>query len=136
MIFLTEADFSTLIKSDNLDAVIRNNPVLLDYIEQSAIAEITSYLNSKYDCPAIFSATGDERNPLILMYACDMILYHLHAAFAPIKIPAIRVERYNVAIAWLKMVAKGDIAPGLPAALNTPASGMSWGQSTIDSYNF
>ena len=133
--FLTEPDFAMLIKSDYLESVIRSNPAPLTTAITTSIAEMQSYLAARFDVSAIFSMMGDARHPVLVMYCGDIALYHLHAAFAPIKIPAIRVERYRAAIDWLKMVAKGELNPGLPLTPNGNA-GVNWGKSSNDSYSF
>lgn len=51
----------------------------------------------------------DERNPILVMYACDISLYHLHSRISPHKIPDLRFERYEKAIEWLMNVRKGNI---------------------------
>ena len=37
--------------------------------------------------------------------------------------------RTAAVIAWLKMVAKGEITPGFPPATTPPTSGVAWGKS-------
>lgn len=61
----------------------------------------------------IFSQT-DNRDAQMVLYTCDIVLYHLHARIAPRNIPDLRVKRYDDAIAWLKMCAEGAITPNLP----------------------
>ena len=136
MVFLTQDDFSLLIKSDNLEAVIRSNPLVLEKAEQASIAEMQSYLAGRYDVGAVFAETGTARNPVLVMYGCDIALYHLHASFSPVKIPAIRVERYQTALDWLKMAAKGQLVLDLPTIEEgSPTSGANWGYSaTKDEY--
>jgi hypothetical protein len=65
------------------------------------------------DDAATWAAT-DNRDQQMVMYFADITLYHLHARIAPRNIPELRVARYDAAIDWLKMCAKGDITPNLP----------------------
>ena len=59
---------------------------------------------------------GTERNRLVVMYTCDIALYHM-AASAPQKMGMeIRKERYERAIKWLEGVQAGKIVPDLPLA--------------------
>lgn len=51
----------------------------------------------------------DERNPLLVMYACDIALYHLHGRISPRQIPDLRISRYERAIEWLEDVRKGNV---------------------------
>ena len=57
---------------------------------------------------------GDNRDPQMVLYLCDIVLYHLHTRIAPRNIPDLRVKRYDDAIAWLRMCAEGSVTPNLP----------------------
>ncbi|GHT09079.1 hypothetical protein FACS189426_06390 [Bacteroidia bacterium] len=86
--------------------------------EDRAIAEMRGYLSRRYDCNRIFSATGADRNQLILMMAIDIAVYHIFCIHNPQKMSQIRKDRYSRAMEWLKQVADEDIsidgAPLLP----------------------
>lgn len=56
----------------------------------------------------------DNRDAQIVLYLCDIVLYHLHSRIAPRNIPELRVKRYDDAIDWLKMCAEGNVTPNLP----------------------
>lgn len=57
---------------------------------------------------------GDNRNPQMVLYVIDVILYHLYSRISPGIIPEIRVVRYQVAMSWCNKVMKGeDIEPNL-----------------------
>ena len=64
---------------------------------------------------------GDNRNPQLVMYCCDIALYHVHSRIAPRNIPELRMHRYDAAIKWCKMAGVGDITADLP--LIQPKSG-------------
>jgi phage gp36-like protein len=120
MIWLTEEDIEVLIKEDILEQVLDetsedDNDPLKDGAEQYAIAEVTDYINVRYDTNAIFSASGNNRHQSILRITLDLFLYHLHSRVNPGSIPETRLQRYHDAIKWLKEVSMGKIAPkGLP----------------------
>jgi len=57
---------------------------------------------------------SDNRDQQMLIYAVDLTLYHVHSRIAPRNIPELRVKRYDDAIAWLQMCAKGEVTPSLP----------------------
>jgi phage gp36-like protein len=115
MIWLTEYDLKKQIRQSVLSQVIEQDASLLHEAELATLAEIESYLRSRFDVQAIFATTGTDRNALLVMYAVDMLLYHLHSRINPNQIPDLRIERYNNAIEWLKAVAKGMLSPALPA---------------------
>jgi hypothetical protein len=53
---------------------------------------------------------GDNRHPQLVMFTIDIAIYHLYCRIAPKNIPEARADRYNAAVAWLRMTAKGDVA--------------------------
>jgi len=114
MIWLTEYDLKKQIRQSVLSQVIEQDASLLHEAELATLAEIESYLRSRFDVQAIFATTGTDRNALLVMYAVDILLYHLHSRINPSQIPDLRIERYNNAIEWLKAVAKGMLSPALP----------------------
>lgn len=122
--FLNIEDFRVVIGDASLRALSQCSPRLLDLAEAEAVREVSSYLRPAYDCNAIFTTGGDDRDPLIVMYTADIALYHL-AASLPQKMGAeIRKERYERAIRWLEGVQAGKIVPDLPkpAENDRPAS--------------
>lgn len=64
---------------------------------------------------------GDSRDQQMVLYLIDITLYHVHARIAPRNIPDLRVKRYDDAVNWLKMCARGEVTPALP--LLQPAQG-------------
>ena len=121
--YINIEDYDASIHREILDSLLRADsenydPQIIEICEDRAIAEMTSYLNKTYDVNAIFSATGSERNALILMFALDITIYHIFCQHNPYKISQIRQDRYERAVEWLKGVMKGDItiadAPRLP----------------------
>lgn len=111
--FLTIHDYPRLIKDQNLQQVIQGNEALLEQAGLDAQAEMESYLNQRFDVAVEFAKTGDDRNPLLVMYLMDMALYHLHTRITPRNIPEVRGIRYENAINWLNKVASGKLTPQL-----------------------
>lgn len=133
MIFLQPDDFSVTIDDNLLNQIIKNQPALLDNIELMAIAEMQSYLTTRFDSTNIFNKQGNQRNQLIVLYLMDMILYHLHARVSPRNISQLRVDRYNQAIEWLKMASTGIIQPDLPLKADIQGNAddrLKWGSNT------
>ena len=121
--FINTSDYDATIHREILDSLLRKesttyDPQIIEICEDRAIAEMKGYLNKAYDCEKIFSAEVGDRNPLILMFAIDITVYHIFCQHNPYKIAKIRQDRYERAIEWLKGVMKGDItidgAPKLP----------------------
>lgn len=121
--FIQTSDYDATIHREILDSLLRTesasyDPQIVEVCENRAIAEMRSYMNKTYDCDAIFSATGTDRNDLVLMFAIDIAVFHIFCIHNPYKISKIRQDRYDRAVAWLKEVMNGDVtidgAPLLP----------------------
>lgn len=116
--FIVIGDYDASIHAEILDSLIRSNSAIIEVCEDRAISQMRSYLNKRYDCDAIFSATGSDRHPLVLMFAIDIAIFHMFCIHNPYKMSEIREERYDAAIEWLKAVADSNInidgAPMLP----------------------
>ena len=121
--FITINDYDATIHREILDALLRTDsdtydPQIIEVCEDRAVAEMRSHMADTYDCDAIFSATADQRHPLVLMFAIDIAVYHIFCIHNPYKISKVRENRYNRAIDWLKGIKSGDIAvdgaPRLP----------------------
>lgn len=82
--------------------------------EKEAQEEISGYLRPTYDVTKVFEATGEDRNPQIVMFMADISLYHLSASLPQKMGSEVRKERYDRAIKWLEGVQSGKIVPDLP----------------------
>lgn len=119
--FITDQDYRVVIGEQALKVISQLTPENRAGAEAQAMEEIAGYLRQKYDTDAIFAAEGNDRNRLIVMYTCDIAIYHMNAS-APQKMGMeIRKERYERAIEWLEGVQAGKIIPDLPLA--TDANG-------------
>lgn len=75
--FITEEDYKVVIGEVALKVISQVSPKNRANAETVALEEISGYLRPKYDCTAIFSARDEQRNKLIVTYACDIALYHM-----------------------------------------------------------
>ena len=114
--FITDEDYRVVIGEAALKVVSQASPKNRANAEAEAVEEIASYLRPVYDCKATFEAEGDKRNRLIVMYACDIALYHMMSAMPQKMGIEIRKERYERATKWLEGVQAGKIIPALPVA--------------------
>ena len=113
--FVRIYDYDASVHREILDALVRDDETLVEICEDRAIAEMRSYLSKRYDCDAIFSAEGKERNQLILMMVIDIAVYHIFCIHNPQKLSQVRKDRYERAVAWMKAVANEDISiDGVP----------------------
>jgi len=127
--FITQEDYKVVIGDTALKVISQVSESNRLNAEAEAQEEISGYLRPTYDCNAIFAAEGDSRNRLIVMYTCDIALYHLSASMPQKMGSEIREERYKRAIEWLEGVQAGKIVPDLPYA--TDDDGELSGQNII-----
>nr|WP_303743167.1 phage protein Gp36 family protein [uncultured Duncaniella sp.] len=127
--FINKEDYKVVIGDAAFKVISQADPDTVANAEFEAVEEMSGYLRPVYDTEAIFSATGNVRNRLVVMYTADIALYHLSAAL-PQKMGAeIRKERYDRAIKWLEGVQSGRIVPDLPLAEDTDGNGATIGIS-------
>lgn len=116
--FITDEDYRVVIGEAALKTVSQTSAENRANAESEALEEISSYLRPVYDCKATFAAEGNERNKLIVMYMCDIALYHMTASLPQKMGSEIRKERYERAIKWLEGVQSGKIVPDIPVAMD------------------
>lgn len=115
MAFINQDDYTVLIRDEIKDILLENySETKLKTAENMGVAQVRKRLAGRYDVAKIFGATGDARDSYIVMIVLDCALYHLYTATVPNKIPAIRAERYQDALDWLKSVARGEETTDLP----------------------
>lgn len=138
--FITDEDYGVVIGEQALKVVSQVSEENRVNAETEAVEEIASYLRPKYDTAAVFSASGSDRNRLVVMYVCDIAIYHMSAS-APQKMGMeIRKERYERAVKWLEGVQAGKIVPDLPLAIDengdTIGLPMKYGSQKKQRYNW
>ena len=125
--FISDIDYKVVIGDAALRVVSQTSAEVRSNAEAEAQEEIASYLRPVYDCDAIFRAESDARNRLIVMYTCDIALYHMISAM-PSKLGAeVRRERYERAVKWLEGVQAGKIIPDLPTRADSSGENVSTG---------
>ena len=126
--FIQLSDYDATIFRDILDTLVREDETLVEICEDRAIEEMRCYLSRRYDCNAIFNASGNARNQLILMMAIDIAVYHIFCIHNPQKLSDVRRERYERAVEWLKAVADEKISvSGAPSPQPERQAGLSQG---------
>ena len=113
--FVNIEDYDASVHREILDALVRDDESLVEICEDRAIAEMRCYLSKRYDCDAIFSASGEDRNQLILMMVIDIAVYHIFCIHNPQKLSQVRKDRYERAVEWMRAVADEEISiEGVP----------------------
>lgn len=129
--FITVDDYDATIHREILDSLLREeagNSATVEVCENRAIATVRSLIGNRYDCDAIFAATGDQRNVIILKVCVDIAVYEIFCQHNPYKMSKIREDRYKDAMTFLREVrdfdASIDGAPLLPE--ETQADNSRW----------
>lgn len=114
--FIQDEDYNVAIRSQILNLLVQEDPLAREDAEMAAQEEMESYLRVRYDVGLIFSLDQAiaDRKKIIVMYMCDIALYHLHSNITPDNIPEIRFLRYERAVKWLEKVAASNLSPDLP----------------------
>lgn len=120
--FIDNEDYRVVIGESALKVISQSSPENIANAEAEAMEEIAGYLRPVYDTDAVFSASADDRNRLIVMYTADIVLYHLTASQPQKMGSEIRKERYDRAIKWLEGVQAGKIIPDLPLKVSEDGS--------------
>lgn len=107
MSFICQSDYDATIHRDILESLLRpdgDGAAEVEICENRAIAMVRGFLNARYDCDAVFGARGNERNVLVVKCCVDIAVYELFCQHNPYKMSAIRKERYEDALQFLKDV--------------------------------
>ena len=115
--FITEEDYKVVIGDNALKVISQVSPENRTNAEAEAREEIAGYLRPKYDCTAIFSAQDEHRNRLIVMYTCDISLYHMSAAMPQRWEARYARNGMNGPSSGLKAYRPEKIVPDLPLAV-------------------
>ena len=127
--FINPEDYKVVIGESAFRTISQADPSIVENAGVEAVEEMSGYLRPVYDTGAIFSASGSDRNRLVVMYTADIALYHMSAALPQKMGSEVRKERYDRAIRWLEGVQSGRIVPDLPLAEDTDGGSGSIGTS-------
>jgi len=111
--FVTTDEIKTHLGAELVDVISIGDETLLTAAIDGAQAEAKGYLTA-YDVDAIFTATGSNRNALLLIFVKDIAVWHFINICNAGTSLEFRRSRYNSAIDWLKAVQKGNVTPDFP----------------------
>lgn len=111
--FITPAELGTHLYYENLEAISREDETIITAAIDAAVQEAYGYLGA-FDREAIFSARGDDRNALLLIFVKDIAVWHFVNLCNAGTDLQLRQNRYERAVSWLRQVQKGEITPSLP----------------------
>ena len=114
--FITVEEMQTVIYEHVMDDISANDDATVQQCIEAAVSEMKSYLASRYDVAAIFSATGTDRDPLILEDTKVIAVWNLIRLSNNELIYDQWRERYDRVIEFMSKVSEGSITPALPVA--------------------
>lgn len=130
--FLEIEDLKNSIYNYQIDQITDGDNNITLQAMAAAEQEVRSYLagNNKkewadgrlrYDVEAIMTATGENRNALIVSHTATIAKYYIIELCNADIIYETAKERYDRAVAWFKQLAKGEInLPTLPTIPDNP----------------
>ncbi len=108
--FIKKNDFNTVMYAELIDVISREEDAILDAAIAAAIQQAKGYLN-RYDTDALFNAYGDDRDPLLLLWAKDIAAWHfIGLANANVDLE-LRKTRRDEAIRELEKIQGGKFLP-------------------------
>ena len=119
MSFITVEEMKTVIYEHVMDDISAEDDATVQQCIEAATEEMEAYLSSRYDVAAIFSATGDDRNKLILENTKVIAVWNLISLSNSELIYEQWKERYDRVISFMEKVADGTLTPVLPIATAT-----------------
>jgi phage gp36-like protein len=114
MPFINKSDIVAAMYDDELNVITRKNETVIATAINIAIAETKLYLSDRFNTDIIFSQLGEARNAMLVGICTDIAIYKLIAASAAGQSWQDRKDRYDRAIAVLKMIQKAEIVADLP----------------------
>jgi hypothetical protein len=114
MAFIDKTDILGVIRVADLDQITGGDDTQLDHSIAWAESIIGMYLRHKYDVPAILSATGSNRDQLLLDCAINLSVYRAHYLINPRNIPEYRIAEYELSVDRLKEVQSSVAILDLP----------------------
>ena len=104
--FLIEDDYKRLITSDDREVVEQADAEIRLTAEVSAIEYFKGYLRGRYNVETLFNQTGEDRNPILVQFLMDEVLYTLHSSLPGNLMPEIRQIRKENLDSWLLKIQK------------------------------
>jgi phage gp36-like protein len=131
--FLSQAELKSTIYDYQVDEITEGDDAIVEQAIEAAIDEVKSYLTpgglaewddgrKRYDVTAIFGATGNSRNALILAHVKTIAKWWIVQLSNPDIIYEQVKERYDRSVEFLTKVAKGIITIGSLPEYTPPAT--------------
>lgn len=132
MEFLDKTDLASAIYGYQVDQITEGNDEIVYQAIEAAIQEVKSFLSETlYDTVAIFSATGTNRNALLLAHTKTIAKWYIVELCNADIIQEQAKDRYDRAISWLTKLSKGTVSLS-----DLPVVSISTTESETDTFGF
>lgn len=112
MAFITKSDLNLNMYREVVDAITREDDLKIDEAIETAISEVDSHLNQKYDTAPLWAQTGTARNKMLKHVTIHLALWHMCSPLD--EIPAAVADNYKHAEKILNKISTGQIGLPLP----------------------
>lgn len=131
--FLSKEDLGSAIYGYQVDQITEGDDAIVLQAINAAIEEVGGYLSgaSLYDVPAIFAATGVDRNALIVTHTVTVAKWYIVELCNADIIYEQAKERYDRAVSWLTKLSKGAVTLG-----SLPVTPIASGENETDTFGY
>jgi hypothetical protein len=105
--FLKSTDYDNWIGETLMRQIIGTDFSLLNSPENMAQAMVTDACGNKYDLPAEFAKTGDDRNHTLRRWMLSIAAYFIYHDIADVDIPERIIKDYDDVRSELAQIASG-----------------------------
>ena len=112
--FIHPSEIKTHLLDYQVDQITNGDESIVISAIDAAVAEVKSYISSRFDSDAIFSLSGKDRSPLILVHVKNIAVWNLLRLSNVDAIYDRYRDAYNDSISFLSKVADGSLVPDLP----------------------
>ena len=122
MPFLTKTELKTVADLAIVDIITGLDDTIVSQIIAESIDVMSSYLSNYYDPAAIFTATGGDRNLMVMKHLKDIAIYEIYIRLTR-DMNEVAKMRYDEAMNWLEKMNTGEFKdsrlPPVPDAIDS-----------------
>ncbi len=114
MAYLVQDDFKTRIRQSEFSQLIDDSTEVLDKAVDEVESVFRDYLLPTYNVDTIFQASGNERNPHLIMHMVHYVIYILYQRLPELEIPEVIENNYQDSKDYMLKISQGKYDMNLP----------------------
>lgn len=118
--FLSVDDYRVVTCPSDLNIICQSDEEIRHKAERTAMEEVAGYVRTRFDIEAAFSASGSDRNPLLVQLTVCIAIWWLGQWLPGMMGGDARRELYDNAISRLRDIQKGNFIPDFPTYASEP----------------